>query len=119
MGKFHEITEKVKEEGAKAEKPKKEIMMMSNAAENGYWTEVANAEIGAGEVSELKDHFSDEDRNNLARVRELFNTAKQELGDTAGETIREEDSGVEKGLTQDTALKIEELLSSLETALQK
>jgi len=118
MGKFHEITEKVKEEGAKAEKPKKEIKMMSSAAESGYWAEVANAEIGAGEVSELKDHFSDEDRNNLARVRELFNKAKEALGDTAGETTRE-DSGAEKGLTQDTALKIEELLSSLETALQK
>jgi len=54
----------------------------------------------------------------LARVRELFNKAKEALGDTAGETTRE-DSGAEKGLTQDTALKIEELLSSLETALQK
>lgn len=118
MGKFHEITEKVKEEGAKAEKPKEEIRMMSSAAENGYWVEVANAEIGAEQVSELKDHFSDDDRNNLARVRELFNKAKEELGDTSGETIRE-DSGVEKGLTQDTALKIEELLSSLEKALQK
>jgi len=28
MGKFHEITEKVKEEGAKAEKPKKEIRLL-------------------------------------------------------------------------------------------
>jgi hypothetical protein len=118
MSKLHEIAEQAKEGAAKAEKPKREIMMMSGAAEKGYWTEVANAEIGAGEVSELKDHFSDEDRKNLARVRELFNKAKEELGDTAGETTRE-GSGVEKGLTQDTALKIEELLSSLETALQK
>ena len=117
MGKLHEIAEETKEGAVKAEKPKKEIEMMSGAAEKGYWIEVANAEIGPTEVSELKDYFSDEDRGNLARVRELFNTAKKELGDTAGGTTRE-DSGLEKGLTQDTALKIEELLSSLESALQ-
>lgn len=116
MGELREIRENVE----KAEKPKKEIEMMADAAKNDWWVEVNQGEVSSSSILEGKDGFTDESREimnaQIMQIRELFNKAVEKLGDDEGELVDTEE-GFLKGLEKGYVEMLEQKISDLETVL--
>ncbi|MCH7492915.1 hypothetical protein IID19_05025 [Patescibacteria group bacterium] len=110
----------IREQAEKAAKTMKEIAMMAKDAEDGLWVEVNQAEVGSTSMAEAKDGFTDESRETMkaqiAKTRELFNKAVEELGDSEGK-LEDIDDGLKKGLEKGMVELIEKKLADLESAL--
>lgn len=121
VGEFSDITKEVKEGGEQASKVKKEIEMMIAAARDSLWTEVNQAEVGSTSLNEANEYMNQDDRDaiidQIKQTRELFNAAKEQLGDDKGE-LTGADGGMLKGIDKDLVELLETKLADLETALQ-
>lgn len=111
MGESMEIKEGVEQ----ASKVKKELEMMLDAARDGLWIEVNQAEVGLSTIEEANDALNDADRDTMRdqimEITKLLANAKGELGDGDGK-LEDLEGGSKKGLKQ-------EMLPSLITKVQE